>query len=326
MSSLRKNDLLAQYSEARVLVIGATGFIGRWLSRWLSEAGAELTLIVRNGTRAKEIFSDYGIIGEIVEIDLSRSDSVLDEYIALNTPDIVFNLAGYGIDRSERDENLAYAINADLLESIGRSLGVLHSGWPGQQLVHVGSALEYGTAEGDLDEQTIAMPNTLYGITKQKGTEVVSSLNRKQKKKAVTARLFTVYGPGEHEGRLLPSMLAAVSHNKPIPLTEGLQQRDFTYVEDVVEGMLRLGVVREKLPPIVNLASGKLLSVRQFIETAAEVLKIPSQQLKFGAVPVRVEEMSHDAVTINRLREITGWKPATDVDVGIEKTRCFFQH
>jgi nucleoside-diphosphate-sugar epimerase len=134
------------------------------------------------------------------------------------------------------------------------------------------------------------------------------------------ARLFTVYGPREHPGRLLPTLLRAARGDGPILLTAGAQRRDFTWVGDVVEGMLRLGVTREREPSVVNLATGELTSVREFVERAARVLGIAPERLHFGAQPTRAEEMVHDAVAIERLVARTAWRPATTIEAGVGLT------
>ena len=118
---------------------------------------------------------------------------------------------------------------------------------------------------------------------------------------ALVARLFTVYGPGEHEGRLLPTLLNAARTGQPAELTNGLQQRDFIYVEDVAEGLLRLGLSCGTPGEVVNLATGHLTTVRECAETAARVLSLSAERLRFGTLPTRAEEMQHDPVTLDRL-------------------------
>jgi nucleoside-diphosphate-sugar epimerase len=137
---------------------------------------------------------------------------------------------------------------------------------------------------------------------------------------ATVARLFTVYGPGEHRGRLLPSLLEAATGDGPVPLTAGTQQRDFTWVGDVVEGLLRLGALGGEPPGLVNLATGRLVTVREFVERAAAVLRIAPERLRFGALPTRPEEMAHDDVSVARLERLTGWRPATSIEEGVRRT------
>ena len=297
------------------MLLGASGFIGRWVARALARQGAALILPMRRAGPDDGILARRGIHGERIELDLTDTPR-LAELIRQREPAIVFNLAGYGVDRSERDEALSHRINAQLVEVLCDALRRPASGWGGIRLVHAGSALEYGAIGGNLDEAAAPNPTTVYGRTKLAGTQAVVRAHATGLK-AVTARLFTVYGAGEHPGRLLPMLLAARGAHDPIPLTAGLQRRDFTYVEDAAEGLLRLGILEAVPHPILNLATGRLHSVREFTEIAAGVLGIARARLSFGALPTRPEEMSHDPVTTDRLRGTTGWVPPTPPSEGI---------
>jgi nucleoside-diphosphate-sugar epimerase len=118
----------------------------------------------------------------------------------------------------------------------------------------------------------------------------------------------------------LPALQEAATTGDHLDLTEGKQKRDFTYVEDVVEGLLRLGVIKTTPGEIINLATGQLTTVRGFVETAAQIMQISADKLRFGAIPTRVEEMEHAPVSVNRLRQIADWLPPTDIKNGISKT------
>ena len=312
-----------QYRGVRALVLGASGFIGRWVARMLEQAGARSFLAVRDRLNANNLFSRYGIHGEIIEIDLIDSGS-LGEAILDIKPSIIFNLAGYGVERTERDEETAYLINSRLPEKICESICLYTDRqWRNRRLVHVGSALEYGIATGNLDESTEPIPTTLYGQSKLAGTRAVTTLSEREGIEAVTGRLFTVYGPGDHAGRLLPAHIETASTRRPLALTDGLQLRDFTYVEDVAEGLLRLGLTSGQPGQVVNLATGQLTPVSQFIDSAAQILRIPPGSLLIGALPTRVEEMNHDPVIIERLKKLTNWMPETSIQDGIRNTMAF---
>ncbi len=308
---------LDSYSGVSAAVFGASGFIGQWVARALSANGARLFLVAR---RSETLPTPAGAGSTIVEADLSRQATVRD-VIAASRPAIVFNLAGYGVDRSERDERVARTINSDLPLWIAEALATSdENSWDGQRLMHVGSALEYGEIGGDLNESSEPNPTTLYGQTKLAGTLAVQRACEEQGIRAITARLFTVFGAGEHPGRLLPTLLDATTHNEPVALSSGTQRRDFTYVEDVAEGLLRLGTVGSVLPgEIVNLATGLLTEVREFATESARELGIAPQRLHFGAIPTRSEEMQHDPVSVARLRQLLGWVPATGIVEGVRR-------
>ncbi len=121
----------------------------------------------------------------------------------------------------------------------------------------------------------------------------------------------------------MPSLLQTAKTGKPLQLTPGIQLRDFTFIGDVAEGLLRLGLAKAKPGVIVNLATGVLTSVRSFVETAAEILEIPKENLEFGVIPTRTEEMHHEPVSLHRLRRLIGWIPPTEIEEGVRKTLDF---
>lgn len=307
------------FRYARVLVLGANGFIGYWVARALRAQGAHLMCVVRSTAGAERLTREQlGTV--VVRRDLDELSALRDWVPALR-PSLVFNLAGYGVDRAERDPAAAQRLNADLVAELSRVVaGLPRDAWRGARLVHAGSALEYGTTGGTLREDSPCAPTTLYGRSKLAGTQALQEVAARTGVAACVARLFTVFGPGEHEGRLLPTLLAAAASGADVPLSAGMQRRDFTYVEEVAEGLLRLAVSDVEPGEVVNLASGTMSTVRDFATLAAGVLHIPTSRLAFGAVPTRAEEMTNDAVSIARLRALTGWAPDDDIVSGVVRT------
>ncbi|MCZ2078818.1 MAG: NAD(P)-dependent oxidoreductase [Bryobacterales bacterium] len=323
---LRATD--SPYRRARVMVFGASGFIGRWVAQALSAHGAWLYLPVRDPLAARELFHRHGIEAEPMEFDIEHGGSLL-ELLREVRPSIVFHLAGYGVDHSETGEQPAWRINAAFTGELARAVaGARDLYWPAQVLVHAGSALEYGAIDGDLAEDSEPNPTTTYGRSKLEGTRQIEQYCKETGIAAVTARLFTVYGAGEHAGRLLPSLIEASHTDGVVPLTSGVQQRDFTYVKDVAEGLLRLGLIPAESGShtVVNLATGRLTPVRQFVETAAGLLGIPSIRLGFGLVPTRFTEMKHNAVNLHRLERLLAWRPETSIEEGIRQTLLYSKH
>ncbi len=311
------NQFRTNYIGVRTIVCGASGFIGRRFVQALSRSGARVYAVVRSKTAADLVVSACPSACEAVECDL-RNESCVRAVFAKVRPSITFNLAGYGVDPAERDGETAYALNAIVPQILADALyAYADASWYGQQLIHAGSALEYGQAGGNLAEDCVPRPTTLYGRSKLEGTLNVAAVARRTGLRAVTARLFMVYGPGERPYRLLPSLLRIARTGETLDLTDGVQRRDFTYVDDVVEGLLRLGVSAAKPGETVNLATGKLASVREFSDTAAQIMQIPVRQLCFGALPARKEEMYHEQVNVKRLYQLCSWLPTTTPAQGI---------
>lgn len=308
------------YRGVRALVLGGTGFIGAWTVRALHAHGAVVSVVARDAARAAAALGTARRDARVVVADL-REPTAPERAIDETAPAVVFNLAGYGVHPSERNPDLMAALNVDLVERVCAKLAAEPDrGWPGLRLVHAGSALEYGPVDGPLRENAVVDPTTDYGRTKLRGTRIVESCGAMSGLRGAVARLFTVYGPGEHDGRLLPSLMRAARTGQPLELTSGRQRRNFTYVEDVVEGLLRLAVSAAGPGEIVNLATDRLTSVREFAETAARVLGMDRALLAFGALPHRDDEMWHGEVDVTRLRRLASWVPQTPIADGVRRT------
>jgi nucleoside-diphosphate-sugar epimerase len=314
-----RSALDAWYAGVPVLVLGATGFIGRWVVRVLAQHGADIAVAARDTNRARDFLRADRISGRVWGVDLSQR-SAATALVRDTRPAVVFNLAGYGVDRAERDPDVMATVNTSVVEELCEQLAEEYGGWAGLRLVHAGSALEYGEISGSLREDAAPNPTTDYGRTKLEATRAIERAAVTSRLRAVTARLFTVYGPGEHPGRLLPSLIETARTRVRLPLSAGDQRRDFTYVEDVAEGLLRLGVTPAVAGAVVNVATGRLTSVREFVETAARVLPIDRTALAFGELPIRTEEMWHGDVDVSRLRELTSWVPSTSIAEGIRRS------
>ncbi|MBL8962167.1 MAG: NAD-dependent epimerase/dehydratase family protein [Gemmatimonadetes bacterium] len=292
------------------LVLGASGFIGGWVARELQRRGVPVTAVVRDLARATTTLATWPQGPACVRADLEVPGEGA-EVIRRHRPSMVFNLAGYGVDRTETDPARARRLNHELVRELAEACAE-----PGVDatLVHVGSAAEYGDVVGVLREDGPTRPQGTYGVTKHDGTEALVAVARRTGARAICARLFTVFGEGEHDGRLLPVLRAAARGEGLIPLSAGLQERDFAWVGDVAPALVDLAGARWAPGTVVNLATGRSHTVRAFVLAAARALGIAEERLGFGAVASQAGDIAGFTVSVERLHAILGRVLPGDLD------------
>jgi nucleoside-diphosphate-sugar epimerase len=293
---------------ARVLVAGGGGFVGSALARKLVASGHAVS-IMTTGRPAIEA-------ARIVPIERWHAAAIAE---AEATPqyDWVFNLAAYGVDPGQSDPGLSRLANAELplaFVDLARRASA-------RAFVHTGSAFEYAEPAGRhrLRESDPLETEKHYGANKAAGSLGVVEAAGKAGLKAVVARLFGVYGPGERSWRLLPSLHGKLTRGEAIPLTEGSQVRDFLHVDDAAAGLVALAEAAERMaePRIVNLCSGIDVEVRRFAEAVADALGASRALLRFGAIPMRPHEIPYLVGDASLLHDTTGWRPAYSLERGV---------
>lgn len=248
-----------EHDNPRVLVTGSSGFIGRRMLERMRRSGTDAA----GWTRA--------------DGDLRDPDAVRTR-LARIRPDHIFHLASEPpkpvaetwtrvADEQAMLANLAYAMPSHC------------------RLIYAGSMAEYGRA-GLLRETDQCVPDTGYGCAKSSGTNLALALRTILQVDIRVGRLFGVYGPGEGPNRLLPTLLARLRSGEPMPLSDGEQVRDFIHVDDVCTVLFALADAPGP-PPIVNVGTGRGVSVRHVCETVADVLNADASLLRFGARPRR---------------------------------------
>ena len=294
-------------------MLGASGFIGRWVARECVRQGARVLAPVREPERVPAPFRE-GL--ELVRADLSLPGSA-ERLVAAHAPSLVLNAAGYGVAKDERDPGRMQRLNVELVQELAEALIRLGPDDARVRLVHLGSALEAGPGPASLDEAAPLAPSEPYGATKAAATQALDSARARLPN--LVARTFTVFGGGERPGRLVPSLLAARATSGRIPLSAGTQRRDFVYVEELARALVELARVdgaavrARRYPfdaPCLNVASGVLTSVRDFVTAFAAEFALAPARLGFGDLPPLATEMHHPPVPIERLRAALGWTPS----------------
>ena len=185
----------------------------------------------------------------------------------------------------------------------------------GERAVIAGTCAEYAWRSEPLRESdSPLLPATLYGACKH-ATHVAAAATAAQLGVSLAwGRLFFIYGPGEREGRLVSSVLAALLSGGEAPSTDGHQMRDFMHVRDVAAALVAL--LRSEVEGAVNIASGEPQPVREIVAEIARQLGA-LERVRFGALQRRADEPELIAADVRRLREEVGFREQVQRRSGI---------
>lgn len=278
----------------RVLVTGASGFIGRHAIAPLHTAGYEIHAIGRSDTRNPQVqfhYADLFDTAEIKRIVVDVQPTHLLHFAWNAEPGRFWNAP----------DNLDWVSASLHLVRMFREAG-------GQRAVISGTCAEYSwDGDGVLDEATTPLaPGTLYGSAKDGLHRIAEAYATTSGLSLAWGRIFFLYGPGEKPGRLVSDAIATLSAGQPFPTTDGLQLRDFMHVADVAGGFAAL--LDSPVTGPVNIASGKAIQVRALLEMVASRLG-STDLLQFGARPRAAQDPPLVEAAVSRLRDEVGFVP-----------------
>ena len=276
----------------RVLLTGATGFIGSHVTRELLHRGYEVHVSLRPSSDCSRI------------LDLLDRIRIWEEPFdqVPMWPDATIHLAwvttpGKYLESPENEELLA--ASRRLIERV-----------PGRA-IFAGTCFEYDTQRGVLAEDSPTRPTTLYARCKDELRKTVE-----RRPNSAWVRLFYQYGPGEHPDRFIPSVIRSLLSEKPVKVSPGAQRRDFLHVRDVAAAIA--AVLESDLQGCVNIGSGRAVEQRRMVAKLSD-LAGRLDLVDFGAVPYFPGEPMLIEADTTKLGS-TGWRPKVDLETGLSET------
>lgn len=299
--------------KERVLVTGATGFVGANLVRRLIRDNYEVHILTRetsNLWRIKEIYS------ELIDwkVDLKEKET-LKKVLKKIKPDYIIHLAIYGGRPYEQDVD--EIINSNFLGTVNLIEATRDINY--KVFVNTGSSSEYGSKKEKMQENMICEPNTVYGIAKVGATLYCNYEASKNNKNIGTIRLFSPFGDFEDKGRLFPDIILSLLENKNVNLANPEAVRDFIYIEDVID--LYMEIIKKNLNikgEIFNCGYGQQHSVKYIADKIKKYLN-SEKELKYGKVEGRSFDTNTWESDLTKIKDKLLWYPKLDFDYSIEK-------
>lgn len=288
--------------DQRVIVTGASGFLGSHLCRVLRDDGAEIYAISRSAPR------DTGGCFRWLQGDMSDICMVRRTLLEVK-PDVIFHLAGLvtGVCGLE----LVFPTLQSLLVSTVNLLTVTaESG--SARIVLAGSLTE------PIPNGSEPTPGSPYAAAKWASSAYGRMFARLYGVPVVNVRVFMTYGPGQDTRKLIPYVTLSLLRQQSPDLSSGSWEADWVYVDDVISGLVAAACIRNVPERTIDLGSGSLVSVRDIVEHLVRLTGSRAAP-KFGAVPDRPLEQVRVA-DVAAAQSALSWSPTVSMIEGLRRT------
>ncbi len=313
-------DYLKEYKNKNILVTGGAGCVGSNLTNALIKAQAAKIIILDDLSAAEKW--NIPVAPSVVFVQGSVLDEEALKRVFSEQIDIVFHLAAHFANQNSVDHP-----ETDLMVNGLGTLKVLQYSHltKASKFVFASSGCSvYGSqAPLPLKEDFISLHlDTPYQLTKLLGELYCNFFHNYYGLPVAIARYFNVYGPGEIPGRyrnVIPNFIWWALHKKPLLITgTGEETRDFTYVEDIVDGTLRLGAIPEAVGCAFNLASETETKV---VDLANLINEISDNHDRVEFVPRRDwDKITLRRASIEKARMVLAYDPKMQIKNGIKQT------
>ncbi|MBO5839942.1 MAG: NAD-dependent epimerase/dehydratase family protein [Methanobrevibacter sp.] len=313
-----------EYQDKTILVTGGAGCVGSNLTRRLAELGAEKVIILDNMSSAYEWNVPTNDNVELVQGDI-LDDEELKRVFKMK-PDYVFHLAAHFVNQNSVDNP-----ETDLMvNGIGILKVLQYAQLTGvERFVYSSSGCGvYGLdSKMPFEEHDISISlHTPYQVTKLLGELYTNYFHNLYDMPIVNARFFNVFGPGEVPGKyrnVIPNFFYWSMTKQALPITgDGTETRDWTFVGDIVNGLLAMGIEEEAIGEAINLGSGK---DHRVIDMANKVNELTGNPEGIAYVARRNWDAKTKLLSsIDKAKDILGYKPTVSFDDGLERVYGWF--
>jgi nucleoside-diphosphate-sugar epimerase len=297
----------------RVLITGATGFVGACLTRRLLELGHEIHLFTRQ-TANKWRIADIAAQVTLHDVDLRNAHAV-EHSVASIRPNKIFHLATYGGFSFQKDVNAIYATNFMGTVNLVHACEKVSF----DCFIHTGSSSEYGIKTHPLKESDLLEPVGNYAVSKAAATLFCRSEALLKGLPIAVLRLFSPFGPWDDPQRLIPYVIASALNKIDPNLSSPAAVRDYIFIDDVIDAYLAIMESSITAGEIYNVGSGRQTDIGKVVARIVTILD-NGVMPRWGAESPKRPEPEVWVADTGKMKTQFNWTATTCLEDGLQQT------
>jgi nucleoside-diphosphate-sugar epimerase len=287
------------------------------LLRGLNAAGAEIIAIAEAGRRVERLDGLPFPVERILLEDVSHIGDAIRQAKA----HYVIHLSAF-VSTARSFDALEETLRRNLLPTVALLTAAAET--QASRVILLGSCEEYSQKTTPFDTALAPDPSSPYGASKAAATAYARMFSTAFRLPTVVLRPSVVYGPGQSDRMLISQVMKALSENRTVDVSGGAQTRDFIYVDDVVNAIVRSLIVPGIEGDVWNIGSGEVVAVRDCLERIERITG-RSGLILYGKRPYSESEIFHYEPKVQGTYAAFDWKPSVMLEEGLRKTWEFFR-
>lgn len=292
-------------NKIKLLIAGGTGFIGYHLAKKAIKKGYTVTsLSSKKPNKYRRLTSLKYIICSTLNQKLLKKKLNRDF-------DIVINLSGYVNHREKKKTFSSHYMGCKNLANVFLNRKI-------KSFIQVGSGMENGNTKSPQKEKIICKPITNYALAKYKASSYLLKLFKKKHFPIIILRLYQAYGPKQDFNRLISTTISKSLNNEKIPCTTGNQKRDFLFIDDLTEIILKFANLKLTKERIFNIGTTQPIKIKNVIKMIVSI--IGKGEPQYGKIKLKKGEILNMFPDTTKMKKILKWKPTVSLLKGLKIT------